>query len=783
MRINITLSFILISICLQSQTIDNNKAHRRYWYYRTRMINDFMKIGKNQGDCIVFPERNITSNGVNPAVASVVGPDQIDITNQYMMALALEYKILSRNHQSTDETIKELYHLLYAVNRLDLEAEQFFDGVTLTNQHVQATGLLNGFMLREDMPIDYFTANNSENLVHYNYELLEHNYPNQPTAPETYGGFTGLQHTNQEYSNGKFIGYFAGDQASGELVCPQDKYQSLLVALMFISKYIPDGVSYNGEQFQDGETSLKQEAKNIANRCYNYLDGPSGWWALKLINSGGSSLGGIPSGGGAWSYSWPLSREACMVNRPFPWTMGSFNSLCSGYNDAFAITLGRATYDIMSTNPNYANDIAVFMAWSQSGSNSDPVSSSLPISLMMQQNTALHNLEWAELLRKVLHQNQVLFRQLSIYSNPLEAAPCQGPYNYGSCFSGGWEWSSQDRLEHPEHRGAGCGAAASDNYGNYPGVDYMLLHNLYYEYQNQLHDGQDGNVGGWLDNTASSLLTWIYNSTTQIGNTVYGNGGSGSNVPIPGYIYAYNYMDNLDESVWPLTRGLGSIYGTTLNPSKVAVFQNLKSTAHIYFKASPAAQSNNTPSDVTYRAGKEITLSPGFQVDAGSTFHAYILRYVCTGNADAMNMRHIHDSTILANVHVMDYESDEMNPIPMHYIESPKSDADKTPVVPITRSVDNTLPLLPDARPFGVNDFAIQPNPSVGIFKVLTHKETEVETLSIRIYDMRGQLINSYADVTPEFEINLSGYSKGIYMVQLMSTSGKVSSKRVDIIE
>jgi hypothetical protein len=50
--------FIVLSLWVKSQTIDNDKAHRRYWYYRTRMINDFMKIGKNQGDCLVFIKNN-----------------------------------------------------------------------------------------------------------------------------------------------------------------------------------------------------------------------------------------------------------------------------------------------------------------------------------------------------------------------------------------------------------------------------------------------------------------------------------------------------------------------------------------------------------------------------------------------------------------------------------------------------------------------------------------------------------------------------------------------------
>ena len=37
---------VVPEIIYSQQTVDNGKAHRRYWYYRTRMINDYMKIGK-----------------------------------------------------------------------------------------------------------------------------------------------------------------------------------------------------------------------------------------------------------------------------------------------------------------------------------------------------------------------------------------------------------------------------------------------------------------------------------------------------------------------------------------------------------------------------------------------------------------------------------------------------------------------------------------------------------------------------------------------------------------
>ncbi len=799
----IILFFCLLISCsvLRSQNIDNDKAHRRYWYYRTRMINDFIKIGKNQGDCIIFAERNTgedNSNANGPELTSTVGPDQIDITNQYMIALALEYKILSRNHQSTEETIKELYHLLYTLNRLDLEAEQFFDSSPPTSDHIQQSGLLNGFILREDMPSDYFTANNNENFVHYNYELLEHNYPQQPNPLESYNGFTGIQHTNAQNPDSKFKNFFMGNTSKEEITLVQEKYQSLLIALMFITKYIPDNTYYvpntpNGnttpDVFQDGIAGIKEEARQIATRCYTYLKNPNGYWSLKLVNSAGVSSGSPAVGASAYVYAWSLSREACMANRDFPWNQTFSNQLlCNNFNDTYAITVGFALYNTMSqlAIPGY-NDVFVTLAYSHAGSDTDPSlfggTTPTPIAQAMQINTSAKNLQWAEILRKVLHQDEVLFRQLNDYATPLESAPCQGPYNYGNCVNGGWEWSSQDRDEHQGARGAGCPGYAGGFYGNYPGVDYMLAHNLYYEYQNQLLDGNQGNNS---NSPSYNILSWIYNVTSGVWQSVYGNGGSGSGYNLAGYNEAINYMDNLDASVWPRTitqNGISSIIGTTISPSKVAVYQNLKSTAHVYFKHSIAALSNNTPSDVTYRAGKEISLLPGFQVDAGSTFHAYILRYVCTGNADALNMRHIHDSATLANAHLMDYESDEMNPIPMHYIESPKSDADKTPVVPINSEDDNSLPLIADGIVHPASEFTMQPNPSTGIFKVFTQKEIDNETLSIHIYDMRGQLINSYADVTPEFEINLSGYSKGIYMVQLMSTSGKVSSKRVDIIE
>ncbi len=791
-KLVICLCFVA-AVDMTAQMNDVN-AHKRYWYYRTRMINDFIKIGKEQGDCLVFAERNRKEDNLNaPNLESTIGPDQIDITNMYMMTLALEYKMLTRNNQDVSETIKELYHLLYTFNRLDLEAEQF-RGPTYPNSqgiddHVMQNGLLNGFALREDMPRAY--VNEGDNLTHYNYELLENNYPNTPNAIDTYKGFTGVQHTNKKDGDSKFSYYYDNYLTNfDDMFLPQDKYQSLLVALMFIDKYIPANVTYkpngfNFEVFQDNESSIRQEARNIANRCYNYLKGPNGYWDLKTINLNGTWGANIGVGNDAWIYSWPFSRMACKANRDFPWGLGSSNYACSGYNSSMATTVGYTSYNTLSAFPltSATEDNSVFLDWSQAGCNSP--ASGFPISQQMWKNTSIHGTEWAELLRKVLHQDQTLYKQLGVYAIPLYSAPCQGPYNYGNCNNGGWEWSSQDRLEHPGSRGKGCpGYSNTDFQGNYPGVDYMLLHNLYYEYQNQIKDGQDGNVGGWLENTIATVQTAGYNASQYIPGSVYGNGGTGSNFDTPGYGYnqVFNYMDNFDTGFWPY-RLNGITHGITTNPKKYSVFQNLKSTAKIRHKQSLYAPTNTTPSDVRYRAGKEIVLLPGFEVELGATFHGYIKRYVCNGNTDDMsNFKGIKDSTALANPYEMDYEMDDINLIPTHYIESPKSDADLNPVVSV-ESEDDILPTLPDNEYLTAQEFSILPNPNNGLFHIHTIKEFPEEKLSITIYDMRGQLIATYTNIEEDLKIDISQYSKGIYMVQLLSSTGKSLTKRVDVAE
>lgn len=801
------------------QTVDHDRAHRRYWYYRTRMINDFMKLGKNQGDCMVIAERNGGKDNIEFSRKSQVGADQIDLASMYIIALSLEYKLLSRNHQDTKETVNELYNMLYMINRLDGEAEQFWTQNPMPTGSVidPTAGTLDGFMIRDDMAPTYL----SDNVTHFNYDILESNTPNisnNDANTLNYGGFCGTDFTDELVST-KFRNFALQEiklsdddddnddmyRLRDQMGMPHDKFHSMLVAMMFVKKYLPAGIT-NGDVFQDGESDLKTEASKIAERIYQYVKGPDDTWVLVYPDFNFSNHHILDAGAQAQMYSWPLSRMACYANDDFPWAIAGN---CNGYVSPTAVGLGLQAYNTNAGLPQVSMDAAVFMAWDQAGSNA-PISTGVPLPayLSMQANTAAWSIEWAELLRKVLHQKGSLLRQLSVFGDPINVAPCQGPYNYAECNHGGYEWSAQDRTEHPNSRNARCGNDKGFM-GNYPGVDYMLLHNLYYEYQHQLADGNQGNIG---TTPYGNITTWIYNAANEVAGAVSsalcstqnllggifqgnshicdptntsGNGGAGSNnVDIVRYM-PINYMDNRDENIWPRTLATGSplsnssvssIEGTVDFPGKLAVFQNFSSTAHIFATSSPAAPLNTTPSQVSYRAGKEIVLQPGFEVDAGSTFRAFIRRYICNGNDDELYMRKGVDSLFINDFSSLDYESDAMTAVPVHYIKSPNSDADNNPVV---QDTDEESMRTTEAQLI----FKITPNPSSGNVRISVEKPMETETISLKVFDMKGVLILSMQNMLPEQEIDLSAYSEGIYMLQLTSALGKNDIKKISIIK
>lgn len=85
--------------------------------------------------------------------------------------LATEYKLLNDQGLDTYQTRKELYYALEAFNRLDLNAESYFNlaGDTFPNQAIYPPSSdLNGFFIRDDVPDNFVDVAHLYNAIKHN---------------------------------------------------------------------------------------------------------------------------------------------------------------------------------------------------------------------------------------------------------------------------------------------------------------------------------------------------------------------------------------------------------------------------------------------------------------------------------------------------------------------------------------------------------------------------------------------------------------------------------------
>ncbi len=95
--------FSCISQLIAGGTNDNKQ---KYWVYRERLKN-FMFQGSSNGSGLVLGDR------VNKELST---GDEPWYLGYYMATLAMEWKLLNDNHQSTAQTEQDLYYAIDAIN-------------------------------------------------------------------------------------------------------------------------------------------------------------------------------------------------------------------------------------------------------------------------------------------------------------------------------------------------------------------------------------------------------------------------------------------------------------------------------------------------------------------------------------------------------------------------------------------------------------------------------------------------------------------------------------------
>lgn len=276
------LLFELGALLAQNATLN----HSKYWFYRTRLRNEFMAVGDpNQVPCGTALGMNIpassgyegindTTGGKKLIYADLHFGDGTSHLGNFMAVLATEYYLLIQSQKYTIQDIdnikKELFWCMKTFERLDFEAEVMY----YPHSGSCANGM-NGFFVRDDVDTSIISRIGSPVYVspggikrrkqlrdaHY----LEAGYINDPAYLD-----------NVDVNSSTKIPFPSTDQIS-----------NLLVGFSFVKK-IMNGVNYNGYD-------LGGHAGFYTSKIMDYYS--SNGWDLVIPNTGGlvSAFGGVQS--------------------------------------------------------------------------------------------------------------------------------------------------------------------------------------------------------------------------------------------------------------------------------------------------------------------------------------------------------------------------------------------------------------------------------------------------------------------------------------------------------
>lgn len=753
----IAILYVLLQLHIIAQSDDIN--HRKYWYYRSRLTNDFMKIGNQQGESLPMSTRakdDLNYGGINGYTET--GADAVSQLGPYICVLATEYKLLTDNGQTADSTLRELYYALEAFNRLDYTAETAFG----------YTNALDGFFIRQDVPLDFV----KNNVYHFNYELnlippayLAANSSQSVNAK----GFCSPSHNKNIYYDGNTNNY--GDTYANwqynpttynkySLAMSLDQCINMFNACALINKFLPGNVTYNvnsvPQHFWDNEISIKEEARKISSRMINALQGGGDW---RILIPGGNHVDqlfgpGHDAGGNASAYSFAFAEANCKIHS----TNNSFNSTepCLGANNIVSATAGWVAWKFVMSLDGVALDqqhpdnapksvgleaacncahsldviqviidyiqsvVSYIVGWFNHIVYGDPVPEYQNQNVIsnvteekIEYRSGLFHLEWGSLLRKVLHGGTNLRETVSNYDyvGLLNSAPCKGPSYYSANPNNNTSgWTSRDLIDHAQEQ--------NDIKGEFNGLDYMLYHNLWYiDHPSQYVSP--------IDNRSASISGYFPFTNSYVTNL--GSNANPLNIPRLEYIAA----DNLVNAP---------------NPTVV-----------------------NDPANgnVSLRAGKAVLLKPGFSAKHGSTFHAYIQRFHCNSSNDVV--RAMQDTTKQSS----DYTSTNFDVLPNTNPKQKKTEIEDNTEPVLTKVTDIKKNTISKKTNAGNNKILIYPNPSSGVFTIKFDVNT-AKNINITVNDiLNNEILHQNVNTdNKEIELDLRSNPKGVYFLNIGFSGG-----------
>lgn len=421
----------------------------KYLRYRIRLRGDgtaanpgFLSVGPATGQSIPASKRNPTSvcasdwwmNDAHCQQLNLPGTqgryewgDSTIWLGYYFAYLASEYAAFELLGLDLAETTQDLYYALQAFNRLDIAAEA-------NPPYNLGSTPPNGFFQRDDVPGDFV--------------LLTHD-PNTFRFPRD-DGFLGYGCLSSSASCGIGVN---NDLAHG-FYASEDQIVGLIFGLSLISKLIPDDLTYLG-------LGLKQEACAITDRIVTQLI-DHGWWVEDIY-------GDHPPnewGGYALPYSNQIAKGANYITAHCGSTVDYRNvqSMVEGQAiwDGVMVSWALQSYinkSMAVKAASYANEWDAEKMAERAGSYGAP-GFAYVYSLLYDQPLGSAIASWE-------------------IDSMLTSAPCGGPCEKMPGCESAPGWKGEDRWKSPEDRNGSWWG----NYGEYNGMDYMTLHNVYLLYR------------------------------------------------------------------------------------------------------------------------------------------------------------------------------------------------------------------------------------------------------------------------------------------------------------
>ncbi len=443
---NLLFSFLFFGL-LSSNLISQNDStnNEKYWHYRER-LKYFVMPGLMRGQSQVAGIRNRFEYGADDLNFGQHGI----YFGYYIGMLATEFKLLSNNKDK---------RALQSRNELNLALMQYVRYLDKIESVIykNVKDSFDGFFVRESVECNFLE--NKECNEYFNYGLT----PNDSWGATKNQSFGNLTKGHPAWVNK------VSECDSLPNAMSQDEAIGLLYGLALVYKCLPDS------------SSEKKLAKQIAVNIVGYIRNSSRYYGKclsfkwNIYKPNGDKLK-ASEGGLAWFYAHGFMKAACYFDNNFD----NLPKKVSRYPQELFFQMGQ-----FFPNPN-ADNTAMITTLAVIG---DSWRATIPIvGLIFRMNTtyfgiknkchkqdwdSFYSLSWEVLHNKRKNNDEILQKTIE----QLNAAPYEGPYNYyfgnnpkGSGWSSSYKWHHKKETQMGDTDGIG---------GNYNGLDFMLLYNLY----------------------------------------------------------------------------------------------------------------------------------------------------------------------------------------------------------------------------------------------------------------------------------------------------------------